>query len=193
MGRMMLINSVMDSQLTYAMSALQLPQGVIDALDRRRRAFLWAGGKSVSGAQCLVAWENACVPKDRGGIGIRDLAAQNKCLLLKLFHRLHHPGDSAWVAWVRSKINLATLHGNVTRAHWSDLNELLPAYRAITSSEVFNGMSTSFWHDQWLSTGRLNVVFPLLYTHATDDESLLLRWFRGARHLPCPPDHPGRH
>jgi hypothetical protein len=31
-------------------------------------------------------------------------------------------------------------------------------------------MSTSFWHDQWLSTGRFNAVFPLLYTHATDGE-----------------------
>jgi hypothetical protein len=130
------------------------------------------------------------VPKDRGGIGIRDLAAQNKCLLLKLLHRLHHPGDSAWV---RSKINLATLHGNVTRAHWSDLNELLPAYRAITSSEVFNGMSTSFWHDQWLSTGRLNVVFPLLYTHATDDEVTVAQVVQGGSPPSLSPGSPRAH
>lgn len=55
MGRAVLINSVMDSQLTYAMSVLQLPAGTLDALDRRQRSFLWAGDDSVSGVQCLGA------------------------------------------------------------------------------------------------------------------------------------------
>ncbi|GJM97395.1 hypothetical protein PR202_ga14319 [Eleusine coracana subsp. coracana] len=38
------------------MGALLLPRGVIDALDARRRAFLWAGEEAVSGTQCLVNW-----------------------------------------------------------------------------------------------------------------------------------------
>ena len=40
MGRTVLVNSVLDSQLIYAMSSLLLPQGTLDALDKRRRAFL---------------------------------------------------------------------------------------------------------------------------------------------------------
>jgi len=96
MGRTVLVNSVMDSQLVHAMSALLLPQGVLDALDARRRSFLWAGDEKVSGAQCLVAWGKACQQKEHGGLGIKDLAMQNKCLLLKLLHRLQTPGDSVW-------------------------------------------------------------------------------------------------
>jgi hypothetical protein len=46
-GRLVLVNSVLDSLPVYAMGALQLPQGVVDALDARRRAFLWAGEESV--------------------------------------------------------------------------------------------------------------------------------------------------
>ena len=35
-GRLVLVNSVLDSLPVYAMEALQLPQGVVDALDARR-------------------------------------------------------------------------------------------------------------------------------------------------------------
>ena len=50
MGRAVLVNTVLDSQLIYAMSMMQLPQGTLDALDRRRRAFLWSGDEQVHGA-----------------------------------------------------------------------------------------------------------------------------------------------
>ena len=50
MGRAVLGNTVLDSQLIYAMSVMQLPQGTLDALDRRRRAFLWSGDEQVHGA-----------------------------------------------------------------------------------------------------------------------------------------------
>lgn len=170
MGRTVLLNAVLDSQLTYAMSVLDLPAGTIDALDRRRRSFVWSGEDKVSGAQCLIAWELACQPKKQGGLGIRNIGLQNKCLLLKLLHRLFHPGDSAWATWIRNKIDLGTLVGDVAGTHWKALADLLPVYRAITSSVVVDGASTSFWHDKWLPDGRLKETFPLLYTHAVDRE-----------------------
>jgi hypothetical protein len=138
----------MDSQLVHAMSALLLPQGVLDALDLRRRSFLWAGDEKVSGAQCLVAWGKACQQKEQGGLGIKDLAMQNKCLLLKLLHQLQTPGDSVWGQWVRAKINLVTMDGEVVGAHWRDLASLLPMYRAVTTCEVRDGLSTAFWEDR---------------------------------------------
>lgn len=132
MGRAVLVNSVLDSQLIYTMSSILLPQGTLDALDRRRRAFLWSGEDKVYGAQCLVAWETACQLKRQGGLGIRNLALQNKCLLLKTLHKLHNPAGSAWASWVRSNVNMVTMHGDIEGAHWSDLEELLPLYRAVT-------------------------------------------------------------
>ncbi|CAN6352985.1 unnamed protein product [Urochloa humidicola] len=170
MGRTVLVNTVLDSQLIHAMSVVLLPQGILDAFDRRRRAFLWSGEETVSGAQCLVAWEQACLPKEQGGLGIKNIALQNKCLLLKLLHRLHQPGESAWANWVRDKINLVTFHGDVVGAHWQDLADLLPLYRAVTVCEVYNGESTNFWLDRWLSAGRLQSLFPLLASHSTSLE-----------------------
>jgi hypothetical protein len=83
MGRTVLANAVLDSSMIYIMSALLLPQGTIDALDKRRRAFLWSGEQTTSGAQCLIAWERACLPKKQGGLGVKDLKTLNQCLLLK--------------------------------------------------------------------------------------------------------------
>jgi len=75
MGRAVLVNYVLDSQLVYFMSSLQLPPSIIHQMDRKRRAFLWSGektGKS-SPASCLVAWTTVCAPKDLGGLGIKDM------------------------------------------------------------------------------------------------------------------------
>lgn len=73
MGRATLVNSVLDSQLVYAMCALAIPPGIIDQVDRRRRSFLWAGTGTTSGAKSLVVWERVCDPKEAGGLGLKDL------------------------------------------------------------------------------------------------------------------------
>lgn len=44
---------------------------------------------------------------------------------------------------------------------------MLPIYCAITICEVFDGTSTSFWFDRWLSISRLCELFALLHTHTT--------------------------
>jgi hypothetical protein len=87
MGRATLVNSVLDSQLVYAMCALLIPPEIIERVDRRRRAFLWSGGENTLGAKCLVAWDHVCDVNDRGGLGLKDLSVQNTCLLLKLIHK----------------------------------------------------------------------------------------------------------
>ena len=94
-GRLVLLNSVLDGMAAHLMSALFLPARTVDALDKRRRAFLWSGQDTVNGAQCLVAWDKACLSKQDGGLGVRQISVQNACLLLKLLHRLHHPAGSS--------------------------------------------------------------------------------------------------
>src|SRR5687767_13598569 len=122
--------------------------GVLKQLDARRRAFLWTGTDTASGAQCLAAWETACKRKE-GGLGIPQLQVQNSCLLLKLIHRLHHPNGSAWAAWARERVHLHSLQGAVEGSHWQALRDLLPAYRCITRVQLGNGHTTDFWEDIW--------------------------------------------
>lgn len=143
MGRVVLVNSVLDSQLVYFMCSLQLPPSIVKQMDGKRRAFLWSGDKSgkASPASCLVAWITVCKPKDLGGLGIKDLGIQNICLLLKLLHRLHCPQSSAWAVWVRGRACLANLKGDVHGAHWETLRSLLPLYQSITMVQLGDGRS----------------------------------------------------
>jgi hypothetical protein len=167
-GRAILINSVLDGTAAYLMAANQMPKGVLDALDSRRRAFLWTGAAKTTGSQCLVVWPTVCQTKEKGGLGVRELHLQNQCLLLKLIHKLHHPGDSAWAQWARTGLDLANLTGrDAVGAHWDALRNLLPFYRCITSVVLGDGRATSFWDDHWHGSGTLTSTFPSLASHVT--------------------------
>lgn len=170
MGRVILINSVLDSQLVYLMSATQLPQEIILQIDKRRRSFLWAGNKEFSAAKCLVAWPNVCTTKDLGGLGIRDLGTHNICLILNLIHRLHCADSSAWAAWIKQTAHIATLQGNYLGHHWDTLRSLLPLYQVITTVQLGDGRSTLFWTDVWTGDEALEDRFPSLFSYCLNKE-----------------------
>jgi hypothetical protein len=73
MWHALLVNSVLDSQLIYAMAALEIPQGIIDQVDRKRRSFLWSDTGTHSGSKNMVAWQHVCDTKDMGSLGLKDL------------------------------------------------------------------------------------------------------------------------
>lgn len=170
-GRLTLINSVLDGLVNYSMQALALSPGIVTAIDNKRRAFLWSGSDKTSGAKCLVSWEAALVSKQEGGLGVRDLATQNACLLLKLLHRLHHPQQSAWATWAVQHTNIVTMEGSRDGNHWDGLKALLPAYRCITKVRLGNGNNTSFWWDVWEGDSTLATKFPSLLSHCSDSSS----------------------
>ncbi|WVZ49731.1 LOW QUALITY PROTEIN: hypothetical protein U9M48_001062, partial [Paspalum notatum var. saurae] len=162
-GRSVLVNSVLDGTVTYSMAALLLPPGVLAALDQRRRAFLWSGAEhKTKGGQCLIAWPGVCTPKECGGLGIKDLALQNQCLLLKMLHRLYmiRLGQP-------EGLDLISLKGPwAVGAHWDALRCVLPLYRSITVVRVGSGDATNFWDDVWLGEKTLAEQYPVLFSHA---------------------------
>ena len=83
-GREVLVNAVQSNFPIYSMCSILLPKGAIDIIDAKRRAFLWTGDKKCSGAACKAPWDLVLLPKSKGGLGIKDLHVQNKCLLQKI-------------------------------------------------------------------------------------------------------------
>jgi hypothetical protein len=150
------------------MAAIALSPGILEKLESKRRAFLWSGKSKTKGVCCLVAWDTAQKPRSEGGLGVKNLATVNSCLLLKLLHRLHRPGDSSWTAWARQRIDLATMAG-FDGSHWDTLSSILSAYRCITTVTIGDGKSTSFWEDRWLTDLPLSSKFPLLYSHSSNN------------------------
>ena len=136
-GRLVLINAVLDSLPTYAMAAVVLPPAVVKTMDALRHAFLWNAADRATGAQCLIAWSQVCRAKSEGSVGVRDLATQNTCLLLRMLHRLHSSA-SRWASWIWTELNgRSLLHPGSCRlagAHGRSLRGMLPLYRAIVGN-----------------------------------------------------------
>lgn len=145
-----------------------LPPGIRDTIDAKRRAFrLWSGTDCTTGAQCLVAWEKVCELKEDGGLGVKRLDTQNAALMLKLIHRLHRLGESAWANWVSYRTSIHNLARDLDGDHWNALRQLLPVYQQITTVDVGDGRTTDFWRDNWIGNATLTELAPTLHSHTT--------------------------
>jgi hypothetical protein len=44
----------------------------------------------------LVAWKNVTTPKERGGLGLKNMTVMNDALLTKHLHKLYNKEDVPW-------------------------------------------------------------------------------------------------
>ena len=155
------------------MSALSVPKTVIKQIDSRMHAFFWTGDDKCHGSKCLVAWETVQAPKDRGGLGVKNLELQNMCLLMKFIDKLLSRADVCWKDWIDS--STATFDTPVpgeTGFLWRIVSENLDTFRSITYACLNNGASTSFWLDHWLPAGPLASTHSALFSHTRPNTSV---------------------
>ncbi|KAL0294868.1 UNVERIFIED_CONTAM: hypothetical protein Scaly_3114600 [Sesamum calycinum] len=132
-GRLQLIKSVLMSLNVYWAMAFILPKGVIRAVEKRMRHFLWKGNSAVGYPK--VAWSEVSRPMEEGGLGIRDILALNKALMSR-----HLWKGGSW--------------------GWRKLLRLRSALLPYIEFKVGNGELFSIWHDPWHSLGTLIRRFP---------------------------------
>ncbi|KAL0310233.1 UNVERIFIED_CONTAM: putative ribonuclease H protein [Sesamum calycinum] len=97
-GRLQLIKVLMSLNVYWAMAFI-LPKGVIRAVEKRMRHFLWKGNSAVGYPK--VAWSDVCRPMEEGGLGIRDILALNKALMSRhLWNVIQSNQSSIWVQWI---------------------------------------------------------------------------------------------
>jgi hypothetical protein len=165
-GRLTLTTSVLSAVPLHYMSALNVPKTVIKAIDRRRRAFFWTGKDTCHGSKCLVAWETVQTTKASGGLGVKDLHLQNRCLLMKFINKLFSAEPVAWKEWLLR--DTTGFDAPVSDSHsflWKIINDELNAYRSITYVQIRDGSSTSFWFDHWLPSGPICTSHAALFSH----------------------------
>lgn len=92
-SRLTLISSVLDDLPTYLMSLFPIPGKVLKQIDKYRRNFLWEGNSKTHKFH-LVKWKPITQPKSQGGLGVRDLAAHNKSMLMKFLWRFSQEDNS---------------------------------------------------------------------------------------------------
>ena len=101
-GRVILINSVLTSIPIYFFSFFRVPKQVVDKLVRLQRNFLW-GGALDQNKIAWIRWEKVCLPKEEGGLGVKDITAFNVSLLGKWKWDLFQNQGETWARVLDSK------------------------------------------------------------------------------------------
>jgi hypothetical protein len=120
--------------------------------------------------QCKVAWEDVCLPKDKGGLGVPDLVTKNKSLLKKFLFKFHCAPPAPWIDWLRLQYGWSDRRDfsddipDITPI-WKEIYAQLPSFRAETKVLIGHGKMTAFWLDLWCGSQTLAVAFPALFSH----------------------------
>ena len=88
-GRLILTNSSLSSIPIYMMGMFLLPGEVHHKMDTLRSKFFWRGDIERFKYH-MMRWDNVCLPKDYGGLGILNSKILNESLLLKWIWRIYN-------------------------------------------------------------------------------------------------------
>ena len=79
-GCLILVNTILFALPLYYISIFKLPSWVLRKIDCIHHSFLQNAFDSTCGLTYKVNWERICLPKDEGGLGVKDLKAFNLIL-----------------------------------------------------------------------------------------------------------------
>ncbi|XP_071695601.1 uncharacterized protein [Rutidosis leptorrhynchoides] len=156
-GRVQLITSVLTAMQIYWCSVFILPDMIIKDIEKLLRGFLWCQGPMKRG-KAKVKWDDVCLPKDEGGLGIKRLKNWNVALMATHAWHILNMKPSLWVTWIY-EYKLANQHfwsvDLKAGASWSWRKILLirPHIRNFISSQVGDGKLSSAWYDSWCNIG----------------------------------------
>ena len=162
-GRVTLINSVLTSLPIYFFSFFRVPKKVVNKLVRLQRNFLWDGA-SEQNKIAWIKWEAVCMPKEEGGLGVKDITSFNVALMGKWKWELFQSQGELWVRLLNSKYGGwrgLSEHPRPAKESiwWRDLKKLCQHTQQgqlLNNSirwQVGCGNQAKFWEDSWTGGG----------------------------------------
>ena len=158
-GRLQLLKTVIFGTVTFWTSAFILAKGCIKAIESLCSRYLWSGNTEKRSI-AKIAWTTVCLPKNEGGLGLRNLMIWNLVMCLKFIWLLLSKAPSLWVDWHQSTHLNGQSFWTITATAsdswaWQKLLELRPLALQFCKSQLGNGKSASFWFDVWSPLGQL--------------------------------------
>ena len=158
-GRLQLIESVLNSIQMYLSSIFILPKKVVKAIKQKFSRFLWKGQDEGRGG-IKVSWEQVCLPKKEGGLGLKRVEDWNKAAMMKHIWNLFTQAGSLWVAWVYGELLKGKSLWTVKIPQecswgWRKLLKSRIEARKLISYEVGDGNNIFLWHNKWHPNGVL--------------------------------------
>jgi hypothetical protein len=169
-SRLVTIKAVITAIPNHAMCAMKVPFTCLDHVDGAARNFLWYGKDINKSGKCLVKWDNVCLSKKSGGLGLIKLRDQNKALMMKNLYKFYNRADIPWVnlVWRAHYGNGELPDENHLKGSfwWKDCLSYNKEFKEIFKCKPVAGDSILFWHDIWYNDTALKNSFPQLFSFA---------------------------
>lgn len=142
-GRITLINSVLSAVPLYDLSLYKIPDKILFDIDKIRRQFLWQGTQSKR-KYALMCWQELCIAKQFGGMGILDLHHMNCALLLKWWWRFKDPTYSnLWKSILQANLQTTI----PPSPFWKEVQQLSHICQLGVSYQSGMHGAVAFWND----------------------------------------------
>lgn len=148
-GRLHLIFSVIYSMVNLWASAFALPNGCLKHIQSLCNTFLWSGNMEKRNST-KVSWADVCLPKEEGGLGLRNFHVWNKVLNLRLIWLIFMNSGSLWVAWMKEHM-LKNRNYWLAEARqgsswiWRFIVALKPMVKPLIGCTLSDGKKASYW------------------------------------------------
>ncbi|XP_024190514.1 uncharacterized protein LOC112194518 [Rosa chinensis] len=150
-SRLQLISSVIESILIYSFHIYEWPKSLLTKVQGWMRNFFWSGDPLKNG-YALVAWSTICTPKSQGGLGLKNLFALNRSLLLKRCWEVASKASTS-ARFLHDRFLQVGLHPYPSykkSAIWLGLKKLWPMLLVRVKWLLGDGSTIRFWKDNWL-------------------------------------------
>ncbi|XP_019155168.1 PREDICTED: uncharacterized protein LOC109152041 [Ipomoea nil] len=181
-GRRVLVQTSLATTPTYAMQYMRLPVSTCNSIDKICRNFLWGHSKDTRKIH-TVSSDNVCMPRECGGLGLRQAKNCNMAFLSKMAWQVTTNQNKLWVKVLKEKYVKDSSFLNATATTnsswpWKSIIKGAKSLRSGIRWKVGNGNSLNFWHDHWMGSGPIsslpNVTIPL-DAHATTVGCMITR------------------
>lgn len=158
-------------------------QAYLDRIKQIPRQYLCKGSRLGKG-RAKVSWEDMCLPKNEGGLGICRLRDCNKAVMLKHVWILFTNKESLWYKWTHStflkrKSFWVVKEPTFCSWAWKRILYLRIEFRLSFHWRVGDGQSVSFWFDHWHLRGPLDLIFSdsMIYSCSLSMQAMVVDLF----------------
>ena len=155
-GKEVLLKAIALALPTYTMSCFLVPKTICKKIMAIMSDYWWKSNTASKGMHWR-SWESLCSPKDKGGVGFKDLEAFNTALLGKQLWRIITQPDSLLARifksrYFRSSDPLNAPLGSRPSYAWRSIHSAQHLIKQGAKVIIGNGENTNIWRERWLGS-----------------------------------------